>query len=1337
MRFRSIIGAFLFFVLATSIAFIVFIQTKSFGGLVTRIVSDLSERQLNTKVKIKSFSISVFPPGIELNKVAIQKEISSVEKFEAELGRIGLYVSLIEIEERKLTLGEIRVSDSYIKYVSPEKDEELKEIDQAIIDKVFKISEDAPIGVDTIVIENSKIALNHELLEARRLKLFKQDDSFIARFHLANIRPSSKSDMSFDEVWGDMEITRKDMTIFRLKAQHDIQTLLLKGKVTDYPKLKSATASIKGEAQLHLKNLNHSIELPEIVKIINGHGKLTFDLSYKEKNLLATSDFFIEDFKSNFLFAEEASGVLKFHDNKLWVNKLDVKYKKQKAHLLKPALIYNFDNSQVLPESIFAHADNFSLNNALRILPKLKIIKGRLTGDLKFDYKGKDLYFYPQDNFVVNKLGLVTGNEKPFEILMISKAVFKKSKFYYANDEFHLSANVDLPKSSLAVDGFVTKDKVSFKVNDAKVDLEDFGNISQLDVKGAGTLSVVVEGPLDQTEINLKGKTKGFEILGYKLDETEKDITIDLGQSTVLINKMESRYGKTHLTGNGSVDYSDRDIALGISSKDALAADMVHILNPIFKDLTFLPNDLDFRAQVDVDIFGKYKLEDLKIRSKVNFNDLVAYGESLTSGSFDIGMSNKVLNFKNFNADKGQGSISGDLSIDLKDKSLDLNYVWENLELNSFNFSKRFALNLNSGVSGKISGGGKLDDYLLKLETLAFNTKSSIYNFPDSTIHLDIRPKRIAGKANLLGSIIDTKFNLSLRPGLASDLSLKFKATNIKPFLVAVFGQHLETEEFSGRAEFEGVTTFQDGFNHLYLNGALKELHFNHDDFKVNFSATKPQFVVHDSVLQTWNLNINQPDIFISTKGDGVFGKKVSLTHEFNLNSKILEILISPILSSEGFLKNIVHIDGRGPEMDFRFSSKVENLNMTVERLPVNISDLNYDIVYANKRLTLNNISSSLENGSASIKGDIYFDSDQPDVNLKYVLQNAEIPVLGKSSINLTGDGIILGNSAPYSVGGEIVVNKAQIVNELNEFSSKSSGFSQVRFLPKNQESILGRLFNININVKVENPARITNSLMDVALKGEVRLLGNPSQPRGEGRLFAPANSSRIFFKNNEYQILNADINFNPKKPLAYADFDIQAVTFISMYKVYPKVYGDLERFSFDLTSEPGLSRNSILSLIAFGYTEDLQSTLRPEDQQSLNQAAAGSFIFDRFKISDILNKQFGLQINLGTVIEQSSTDSLLSGRSQGTTDSSGALGRTKSATRIELKKRLDEALTLSVSSTMGGSIGQRQSINLNYGLSRSIQAEGVFEQRTGEEGQVDINYNSIGGDLKFRRTFK
>lgn len=1330
----------MFIVLASFLALLVFIQTKSFGNLVTKVVSDISRRRFQTEVKIKKFSLSVFPPGLELNRVSIKKKISDVENFEAELGKIGLYISLIEIEEKKLTFGEIRVSDSDVHYVFPKKDEELKEIDRGLIEKVFKYSDRSPIGIDTLLIENTRLFANHELLEARRFKVFKKNKAFMARVHLSNLQPSGDSPVKIDELWADAEITPTDIHIHRLKVLHDVQTVLLKGSIQNYYKLKGSEAHINGEAQLYLDSINQEFELPELIKIKKGIVRSTFTVNYKDEKLATNLDLNLSNFRSSLFYADDLTARINLENSKLSLESLELRYKEEFVKLLKEVEVADLRSKKFLTKPITASAQNLTLANALRILPSLKPLRGRLTGELTFQYKNGDLFFTPKDNFIVNDLGLFVGAKKdPFKILQIKRAKLSHSQFAVVSNEFQMSASVELPRSKFEVDGFVNKNRVQFHTPDGHIDLEDFGNISNLDIKGAGELSVNVTGPLSETVINIKGKTKGFEILGYKLDETEKDISIALGESSVIINKMESRYGKTSLSGNGTVNYGESELALGINSNDANYQDLSQILYPIFKNIDFLPQDLDFKAKVDVDIFGKYKLDQLKIRSKVNFSDLTAYGENINSGSFDISLLNQVLFFKDLYANKGRGLIHGDFQFGIKDKSMKLNYAWENLDLTTFNFHKRLGLNIKSTLSGDIKGSGTTKDYLLKLNTTAFNTRTQSYTFEDSAVTLNIRPERISGKTNLLGSTITSDFNLALRAALASDVKFKLQSASLKPLMVAFFGQHLENEDFDGRVFFEGSTTFQNGFNNLDLTGSLRELIFSHSDFSINYSSTKPDFIVKDSVIQRWNLNIYEKDLRVSTQGEGVFGKRVKLVHNLDLNSKIVEILIAPILSAEGFTSNSVIVEGQGTDFDFAVSSRSDKLDLTIDRLPIPINDLKYDISFSKSHLSIQNLSTLLDTGLFSAKGDVFFDENYPDVNLKFVFDKAEIPILGKSSMNVSGEGIILGNTPPYNLSGDMVVNRAQIVNELNEFSNKSSAFAQVRFLPKSQESAVGKLLNLNVNVKAETPVRITNSLMDVALNGEVRLLGSPNRPRGEGHLSAPAGSSRIFFKNSEYLITRADITFSPKKEISNPDFDVQAMTYISTYKVYPKAYGDLERFNFDVTSEPTLSRSSILSLIAFGYTNENRIDLNSKDQQNLNSVGVGSFVFDRFKISDILNKQFGLQINLGTVIEQSATDSLLTGRSQeGVTGQGGnAVGRTRSATKIELRKRLDEATTLSVSSTMGGTIGQRQSMNLTYGINKNVQLEGVYEKRNTPAANEDIIYDSYGGDIKFRGTFK
>src|SRR5690606_26004780 len=123
------------------------------------------------------------------------------------------------------------------------------------------------------------------------------------------------------------------------------------------------------------------------------------------------------------------------------------------------------------------------------------------------------------------------------------------------------------------------------------VDLEDFGNIAKLDIKGKGSLNVNVTGPLNDVIININGKTHGFEVLGYKLGKVDKDLSINLRDSNVVIHRMEAFYKNTPFSGTGAINYDNLDIALGINSSAANSADLQEILSPIFSKIDFLPRD--------------------------------------------------------------------------------------------------------------------------------------------------------------------------------------------------------------------------------------------------------------------------------------------------------------------------------------------------------------------------------------------------------------------------------------------------------------------------------------------------------------------------------------------------------------------------------------------------------------------------------------------------------------------------------------------------------------------------------------------------------------------------
>jgi translocation and assembly module TamB len=1334
MRYRSVLGAFTFFVLASFVAFVFFIQSDNFGRVFSKVVSDLAQRKAETKIRFKSVKINLFPPGLFLERVKIKKKLDPETTLMAEFGELGLSLALFQIEDRSFNLGELRIKDSVIEILQPVKNEPVNEIPQEKVDHVFDVIKKSPLWLNAILVENMKFITTHEWVDAKRIKITKAREKIKLRLHASSLKPDKDKDFIIDEIWADATVDKKLIKIQRIKVQHDVQSLLIKGEINNYSKLLASEGSLNGEGQIYLNSLNEMGEFSEKIKFNQGVGHISFRGSFKNKNIEAKSDMFFQDLKSTIIDADEIIASAEFRDNKIRINKMNLLNQDQSLRLVNSGEVYDFKKNQLLESQFDVEVSKIELRNILKFLPALTVLNSKLTGNAQLKLTPRGIKIHLADKFILNDFVFEVGDDSPFRILGIQSAKLSNTELSFENHQFNMTSSIQLKNSNLNFAGKINESSVEFITKDSIINFEDFGNISNLDIKGRGPLDIKVHGPLDDVVIDLKGQTENFEVLGYHLGKSREDISIILSDSVVNINSLESIYRSTPISGTGSINYKNSDITLGIDSPNATFADLKEILKPIFSKLDFLPQDLDFTSRIDAQVFGKTSIPDLKISSDVNFKDLNAYGENVNLGSMKIKMKNQIFEIQDMVAQSGRGQLNGDFLFNLKNNKINFNLDWDELSLQKLRFIKKTHLNLDGLLFGSLKGHGQLPNYEAILENKLTRTNNQDYQYPDSDFNVSFSPNSIKGDFSIFKDNIITSFKYSKLKSIPSELKTSINLQDIKPFSVAVFGDHLKGEDFNGSIIAIINTTFREDFNDVNFNGFIKKLSLSHEQFNVNYLASEPQFLIENDVVKKWNLQIDSPDLNIKSKGRGKFGQEVLLSNYIQMNAKLLEIFLKPVMSAQGMLGLSLIIDGKNSNYDVLAKSSSHNLSLTLEHVPVPLNDINYEIEYFKKKLLVKKLKASIESGYAALNGEIYFDDMQPDINLKYIIDKAEIPFMGKSFVNITGQGMLIGDSMPYGLTGEIFLNKCQVLNELTDFTSKSPVTVQSRFLPRGYESTLSKFLNMNLRLKTENPIRIANSLMDVNLKGEVTLDGSVDRMRGQGRLTSGAGQSKIFFKNNEYLINQADINFDPKKDIKNPDFDIHALTTISNYKINAKAYGNLERFNFDLTSDPSLPRNSILSLIAFGYSDEIRSSLTQSQQQNLTQVGVGSFVFDRFKISDILNKQFGLQVNLGTVFEQSQTTSLLTGRNQ---DGQGTLGRTRTATKIELKKRLDDALNLSVSSTMGGSIGQRQSMNLNYSLSKKVQLEGVYELRTNAEGEEDIIDNSVGGDLKFRWTFK
>ncbi|MBY0516177.1 MAG: translocation/assembly module TamB [Bacteriovoracaceae bacterium] len=1334
-RINTVLVFFLLLFVALSAAGWAFIQSKAFGRLLSKAITEVSSQKFDTKIKFSRIGMKFFPPGIALENINLEYNKEGTKIF-AEAGELGVFFDLDTFRNSKFRLKEIFLREGFAKLEIAKDESSGKHPWDVIQNELEKL----PIDIGSLAISDSRVIVEGVSLDVNNLVIFPGSKVIRIDGDLKQIgHEKIPSSIDLLRIIGDLKkdyIFAKSFQILQKRSQ-------IKGNLTikDWSDVTKTLVEGDIDSEVFLPDIKEWLEI-EPVKVFDGIVKTKGKLTWSEKSgPRLSSDFEITNLESNIVRSELILGKIISNEIGISIPTLSLKNHNEKIDLISPVLVWDQKNRKILPDPVLAKVQKLELNNALTFLGEpLQPLKGAITGNIKFQLKGKNLYFTPDSGFKVEGLRLEI-KKSDTQIMNVVKAPelwLYKSEFNVINGEFQMSANIKAPKSQFDISGSVNKNGVNFKIPLNNISLQDFGNIAELDLKGEGENKISVSGPLDDVSFSIEGDFRNFEILGYKLGDTNHRIDISLKDGSVELPFFKAKKSRYAYSGSGIVNFKKFLLDLSIDIPNISYSEFKDAISPISSGLSFLPSDFEANIQGGVEIFAKDSIKNLKVGADVYAQKITAYGEAFKDSKFTFIYADKVIQLKNFSVIKEEGKVFSDIAYNLNASRLDYQLSLRNMSSTEISFYKKLPLSVEFNGVGEFKGSYSSSRWSHK-GYLAL-TKSRIYDkyIPDSIFEWDVSNESINLDAKIVNgwiSLFASSYTNKNKQTVSATLEVDID--DLPLFMRGLLGENPQLLNSTGQVKLSSTLSVTDWqWDKLNSKLWLKNLQLITPEIGIKQNFPTPQIIVRDGTIQSWDFKVINNDFRLNSKATGGIDQGIVVKTDLDAEAKYLELLSKHIQRAEGrFLVSLRNIL-KSNKFDIGLESTAKDITLTTDLLPFSMGNLNYSISVNEGELEIENFSFRPDSGKVQANGSIAFNRINPDVNIRYTLERASIPIKNKSHITASGSGMLFGGKPPYLLNGDITINKGSILNELNDFTGKGSQSADTKYLPSEQDGAFSNLVNLDLSVRTENPINLNNSLMDVYLVGDLQLSGDVLNPAAEGKVQTSQGASKVFFKNSEYQINKAELLFSSRKKITNPDFEVAASSVIANYKVTAKAFGNPESFTFDLSSDPALSKQNILSLIAFGYTDDLSNSISAGERQNLTNVGVGSFIFDQFKVTDIVKKQFGLQVNLGTVFVQSS-DSMLAGRSQDQTGGANALARTRTATNIEVKKRISEAMSLSVSSTVGGSIGQRQRMNLNYGLSRKVQLEGIYELRTNAEGTEDIIDNSIGGDVKFRMTFK
>jgi translocation and assembly module TamB len=1316
-----------------------FIQSEYVAGLITKSITQLTKDKLDTELEFERLRFELFPPGAFAEKVSIVSNTKKI-KYSAYLGSLGVSFDFLDVFKTKFTLSNIYLNDGRVNieklgsYSKSKGTKNIKKESSFDIKKIItNINENIPVKLKRLTLNQIHLnLLDYQVTTEKALLILGKKkigvNVQLRSFDLAKLGLYSEV-VDNVELYGILETG--GIKINNLVINKDFNKLEVRGKVDDYLDPRMMTVSLQGKLSGHIEDLHNYIKMNEVGRLEQGFLETSFNIKGEMKKYDGTLEVSGVNVITDFAYGEKLSIKSNFNEKRIVVTEFLLRNKSEKAMLVRPFEIYNWEKKKFVEENIYMSMENLKIQNALRFKKEIfKPLKAELSGEVEFSLNEKDFHFIVKDGSYAKNVELNVDGKKILGTELIS---LEKTRFDKWPSEFLMKIGFTIGNTKGTIDGIIKNDIVKFKGKNIALNLKELGPYSGLTILGDGKTDLDVFISERKSEVLLKSQLKSFEFEGFKLDKIKSALTFDFKKNSIRFSDVFGQSGDSDIYGAGEIFLEDLKVNADLKHKKLLWKDLKNIYAPIMDNVDFIPDTTYGNWTSQYKLSGKATIEDVQVAGRFSGKNNVLFDEGFDDVSFSYYLENQELSFLNIKALKSQGRLFGGYKFDIKSGD---QQFWGNIvkiPLKEISHYKHLPLNVDGEINGIYKGYIKKDSKKGKVELSLSNTKIDNETVSDSYFLGTIENDEVEVSSTVLGKQIELFSKIDLKNQKSSKADLRFDIPNINTFLNVFTFVESSNQKVVGELKANSNLLFNTSdIMATDFNLNVKRLRLNKDDVSIDYENPKSEILVKNGEIEKWDLKIQGKKVYLTSQAEGNISQDLKIKTKAKLDASLFEIFNGFVLNSEGTIIGSVTNEIKAGKHEYKAKAISSDFSFSSALTPLTFSKGKLLLSFEDKTLYLKRLDAELNTGNLNLKGDIGFQNIIPEVNLFYRFNNAGIVLFKKSELVFSGNGTVRGKTFPYNLRGNLNIKEFNITNEITDFLGET-GITEkdIEYLPKNTKKAVDQILNLDIDIVTDEPVKVINSMANIGFIGALKLTGGEKDPHLNGKLELSSQKNQIFFKNNIFSLSKGNIFFYRKNDFKNPELDFEASSIINDYSLSLRVFDFVENFKLDMNSEPSLSKSDILSLIAFGYTEDLSSNLSDAEKENITRTGVGSIIFDRFKINETLKNEFGLEVNLGTEITEDER-SYLSFR-----EGESSVGRVRSATKLEVKRQMTEEVDLSVSSTVGSSTGQKQTMNLNYNINDEVSIEGVYENRTDPEAEGNTDDTSIGADVKMKWSFK
>jgi translocation and assembly module TamB len=465
----------------------------------------------------------------------------------------------------------------------------------------------------------------------------------------------------------------------------------------------------------------------------------------------------------------------------------------------------------------------------------------------------------------------------------------------------------------------------------------------------------------------------------------------------------------------------------------------------------------------------------------------------------------------------------------------------------------------------------------------------------------------------------------------------------------------------------------------------LDDVHGGYGDFRVD--AAPPVVIgVEAGRVKLSSFSVTGANTSFVLEGARERSGELGLTARGALDLRLLAGLIPGVAEPRGQLAVEAHVGGTVADPLLVGTGALKDGAFRVRSAPVAFTSLGGDLSFSHNRMLFEHVTGLVNGGRAELEGEAELKRLRP-VRVRVGASLDEVPLRIPEWLPsvVSGDLKAAGTWEDMLLSGRLHVVRARYTDPVD--LEKSMVEVRRKRRATRPFDPADAWLKLDVGLVVDGDARVENDLVRGGAKGELTLTGSLASIGLVGSLSLDE-GSRATFRGNEFALSHAVVDFTDRFKVRMR-LDVHGDTQVRDYQIFMHLAGEYPDPVLQLTSQPALSREDIVTLLSLGFTSHDSATA--VGMTGAATAAAAQALFSASGLDDQV-KRF---VPRGKLLRDFSV--------RMTTAYSEAVGQVEP--RAELESRvLDDRFRLRYQAPLSGARGQRAQAEMRLGDRTSLQ---------------------------------